>query len=135
MTMHNATTTATADELNAGAMLKDYMRDCRFGFCNHAACQRKAAARFADTTAVDTDETENEGDFDPGFDIGATAKDVMREQRIERILGIGRGLNRRRSRTARRSVPSTPVFLTEDGRLDKQAMREDRLFGRQPLYV
>jgi hypothetical protein len=71
-------------------------------------------------------------DYDPGFDVGATAKDVMREQRIERILGIGRGSNRRRTR---RPVSTARVILTEDGRIDKQAMREERLFGRPSLYV
>lgn len=76
--------------------------------------------------------TNDNNDYDPGFDIGATAKDVMREQRIERILGIGRGSNRRRNR---RPVSTARVILTEDGRIDKRAMREERLFGRPSLYV
>jgi hypothetical protein len=84
------------------------------------------------TTQNNTATTTDNNDYDPGFDIGATAKDVMREQRIERILGIGRGSNRRRNR---RPVSTTRVLLTEDGRLDKQAMREERLFGRPSLYV
>lgn len=87
------------------------------------------------TTENANNTTANANDYDPGFDIGGTAKDVMRDLRIERILGIGRGFNRRRNRNARRNAPSVPVRLTEDGRIDKQAMREERLFGRPALYV
>jgi hypothetical protein len=136
MTMNNETN-ANADLNNVGALLKDLARDCRFGFCRHAECQRKAELRFADTSSdIETDETADEGDFDPGFDVGATLKDVLREQRIERILGIGRGFNRGPRRVRRsRPVVDTSVRLTEDGRIDKDAMRQEKLFGRPALYV
>ena len=108
---------------NAGAMLKDYLRDCRLGHCRHASCRRKADRRVAEFNrehdAVETVE------FDPGFDVGATHKDWLREQRINRVLGIGRP---RRSRRATSVTPSTFVAL------DKHAMREERLFGRTPLF-
>lgn len=80
------------------------------------------------TTTANATATAADTEFDPGFDVGATLKDYLRDRRIEKILSP-------RSRRPRRNRASVPVRLTEDGRIDKQSMREERLFGRTPLYV
>jgi len=139
--MKNATTITTngsgySDE-TLGAMLKDYQRDCRLGHCHHAVCQRKASQRIRRATVV---VSQPEVAYDPGFDVGATLKDYLRDRRLghfghsvvisESPVDFGCDTDS----DIFEPEFEVPVILTEDGRIDKQAMRMERLFGREPLW-
>ncbi len=134
----NATNNSGYSDQTLGAMLKDYKRDCRLGHCGHHACRRKADKRFAAATKPVSEKTEV--DFDPGFDVGATHKDYLRDRRLGHF-GLHeetvRSVPVRRSRGIRRNRNTAPltVILTDDGRLDKQAMRDQRIFGNEPLWA
>ncbi len=61
-------------------------------------------------------------------DAAAMHKDYLRDQRCARVLNGSR--RSRRNRTGNRSDNANGFYvLTADGRIDKQATRERRLFG------
>jgi len=72
-------------------------------------------------------------DSNSGFQAGRDAKHQLREERIERILS-GQTPVVTDDQDDRDWAPFT-TYLDEDGRVDKQRTREERLFGRTPLYV
>jgi hypothetical protein len=125
-------------DFDLGAMAKDHMRDCRLGHCGHRGCQRRFEQRF---TAPVAKATAPEVAFDPGFDVGATLKDYLRDRRLghfglhdETVRNVPARRTRRNSRRTVSRVTPVTVILAADGSLDKQAMREERIFGNQPLY-
>jgi hypothetical protein len=135
MTMNTTTNnngSGYSDE-TLGAMLKDHLRDCRLGHCNHPQCRRKADKRVASVTR------KPKVAFDPGFDVGATLKDYLRDRRLghfghsavlsESPVDFDCG-----DSDINEPEFEVPVILREDGTLDKRAMRMARLFGDEPLW-
>jgi len=122
-------------DLDIGGMLKDYLRDCRLGHCNHPVCRRKADRRFAQSMraeAVEVDET-------PAV-IDEGMLELFYEAQRECRAGVCNHpeCHRKARRAARQeSHQEEPVLgefpavipMTADGRIDKQALREARIFG------
>lgn len=83
--------------------------------------------------------TTNGSDLVPGTnltyaDAAAMHKDYMRDQRCARVLNRSR--RTRRNRTGNRSNNGNGFYvLAADGSIDKQATREQRLFGRPGAQV